>query len=108
MEHSLIIKLNDQTVFSSDQHWLYPLFESKRYKSFNDIDSVNSGTKTNNGIDKYESSFILDNPRGPDGGSVKETLKNGEYKLRLNFPGLHLTRTIADVIRYNIDQLIAN
>ena len=27
MEHSLIINLNGQTVFTSDQHWLYPLFE---------------------------------------------------------------------------------
>lgn len=31
MEHSLIIKLNDQTVFTSDQHWLYPLFEFEDY-----------------------------------------------------------------------------
>ncbi|HZK93027.1 MAG TPA: hypothetical protein VFC67_02380 [Prolixibacteraceae bacterium] len=52
--------------------------------------------------------LILDNAHGPVGGSVKETLKNGEYKLLLNFPGLHQTRTLADVIRYNIDQLIAN
>ena len=51
--------------------------------------------------------WILDNAHNPVGGSVKEILKNGEYKLLLNFPGLHQTRTIADVIRYNIDQLIA-
>jgi zinc transport system ATP-binding protein len=27
LEHSLIVRLNAQTVFTSDQHWLYPLFE---------------------------------------------------------------------------------
>jgi len=31
LEHSLIAILNDQTVFSSDQHWLYPLFELEDY-----------------------------------------------------------------------------
>jgi len=51
--------------------------------------------------------LILDNAHNPVGGSVKEILKNGEYKLLLNFPGLYQTRTIADVIRYNIGQLIA-
>lgn len=50
--------------------------------------------------------LIIDNAHNPVGGSVKEVLKNGDYKLLLNFPGLYQTRTIADVIRYNIDQLI--
>jgi len=27
LEHSLVVKLNTHTVFTSDQHWLYPLFE---------------------------------------------------------------------------------
>lgn len=27
MEHSLIVSLDKQTIFTSDQHWLYPLFE---------------------------------------------------------------------------------
>lgn len=27
MEHSLIVRQKDQIVFTSDQHWLYPLFE---------------------------------------------------------------------------------
>jgi len=31
LEHSLIVKLKAQTVFSSDQHWLYPLFELEDY-----------------------------------------------------------------------------
>ena len=51
--------------------------------------------------------MILDNAHNPVGGSVKEILKNSKYILLLNFPGMHQTRTIADVIRYNIDQLMA-
>lgn len=51
--------------------------------------------------------LIMDNAHNPVGGSIKDILKNGDYKLLLNFPGLYQTRTIADVIRYNIDQLIA-
>ncbi|HZK93029.1 MAG TPA: DUF1893 domain-containing protein [Prolixibacteraceae bacterium] len=39
MEHSLIIKLNDQTVFSSDQHWLYPLFEFEDYLKQSDTNA---------------------------------------------------------------------
>ena len=31
MEHSLIVKLDAQTVFASDQHWLYPLFDLEDY-----------------------------------------------------------------------------
>ena len=54
---------------------------------------------------RTNATLILDNAHNPVGGSVKEILKNGEYKLLLNFPGLYQTRTIADVIRYNIDQL---
>lgn len=50
---------------------------------------------------------IMDNAHNPVGGSMKEILKDGNYRLLLNFPGLYHTRTIADVIRYNIDQLIA-
>jgi zinc transport system substrate-binding protein len=51
--------------------------------------------------------LIMDNAHNPVGGSVKEILKNGDYKLLLNFPGLYQTRTISDVIRYNINQLIS-
>lgn len=51
--------------------------------------------------------LIIDNAHNPVAGSVKEILKYGNYKLLLNFPGLYQTRTITDVIRYNIDQLTA-
>lgn len=37
MEHSLIVNLNDQTVFTSDQHWLYPLFELEDYLKQSEI-----------------------------------------------------------------------
>lgn len=49
--------------------------------------------------------LILDNAHNPVGGSLKETLRNADHILLLNFPGLYQTRTIADIIRYNIDQL---
>jgi zinc transport system substrate-binding protein len=53
------------------------------------------------------STLILDNAHSPVGGPIKEILKNGEYRLLLNFPGLYNTRTIADVIRYNTLQITA-
>ena len=31
MDHSLIISLNNEIVFTSDQHWLHPLFELEEY-----------------------------------------------------------------------------
>ncbi len=31
LEHSLILLHNDQIVFTSDEHWLYPLFELEQY-----------------------------------------------------------------------------
>lgn len=39
MEHSLIVKLNDKTVFTSDQHWLYPLFELEDFLKQNDANA---------------------------------------------------------------------
>jgi len=51
--------------------------------------------------------LILDNIHNPVGGAAKDILQNADYKLLLNFPGLNKTRTIADVIRYNIDQIVS-
>ena len=51
--------------------------------------------------------MILDNAHNPVGGPMKEILKNSDYRLLLNFPGLYKTRTIADVISYNIGQILA-
>jgi len=55
---------------------------------------------------KTNAVLIMDNAHSPVGGSVKEVLKDADYRLLLNFPGLHQTRTLADVIRYNTKQLI--
>ena len=51
--------------------------------------------------------LILDNIHNPVGGAAKDILQRADYKLLLNFPGLNKTRTIADVIRYNIDQIVS-
>jgi len=37
LEHSLIVRLNDQVIFTSDQHWLYPLFELEDYLDQNKL-----------------------------------------------------------------------
>jgi len=50
--------------------------------------------------------LILDNAHNPVAGMMKETLKTSEYRLLLNFPGMYNTRTLSDVIRYNIEQVI--
>ncbi len=49
--------------------------------------------------------LIIDNAHNPVGGPMRDILKDGDYKQLLNFPGLYQTRTIADVIQYNISQL---
>lgn len=52
--------------------------------------------------------LIIDNAHNPVGGPVKETLKNAKYVEMLNFPGLHGTRTLADVIKFNVDQIVTS
>ncbi len=37
LEHSLIVRLNAQTVFTSDQHWLYPLFELEDFLKHSEL-----------------------------------------------------------------------
>ncbi len=37
LEHSLILLHNDQIVFTSDEHWLYPLFELEQFLVNSDI-----------------------------------------------------------------------
>lgn len=58
-------------------------------------------------MSKTNAALIIDNAHNPVGGSLRDVLKEGRYKSLLNFPGLHQTKTIADVIRYNIDQLVS-
>ncbi len=56
-------------------------------------------------MSKTNPRLIIDNAHNPVGGSLKDIIKEGNYKLFLNFPGMYQTKTIADVIRYNIQQL---
>ena len=37
MEHSLIVRSNNEDIFTSDQHWLYPLFELEDYLDQNKL-----------------------------------------------------------------------
>ena len=39
MEHSLVAAINDQTIFTSNQHWLYPLFELEDFLKSADYDA---------------------------------------------------------------------
>lgn len=56
---------------------------------------------------KSGANLILDNAHNPVGASVTETLKEADYRLLLNFPGMYQTRTLADVIRYNLKQVLS-
>lgn len=56
-------------------------------------------------ISRTDATLIIDNAHNPAGGALKETMKGADYLLLLNFPGLHGTRTIKDVIEYNARQL---
>lgn len=41
MEHSLVVSYNDQVIFTSDQHWLHPLFEFEDFLKKTDISPGN-------------------------------------------------------------------
>ncbi len=49
--------------------------------------------------------LIIDNAHTPSGGALLETVENAAYVEWLNFPGLYGTRTLEDVIKYNIEQI---
>jgi zinc transport system substrate-binding protein len=55
---------------------------------------------------KSDAVLILDNFHNPVGQPLKEVLPNSDYRLLLNFPGTKQTRTLLDVIRYNVDQIV--
>jgi zinc transport system substrate-binding protein len=54
---------------------------------------------------KKESLMIIDNEHNPVGKPLERVIPGVVYRQLLNFPGLHHTTTIQDVIRYNIMQL---
>jgi zinc transport system substrate-binding protein len=55
---------------------------------------------------KTKSVLIIDNLHNPVGRPFHEVLPDARYVRLLNFPGLHHTQTLTDVIRYNASQLI--
>ncbi|MDR0394396.1 MAG: hypothetical protein LBH77_04475 [Tannerella sp.] len=60
------------------------------------------------GAAKQDVFMIIDNLHNPVGQPFKEILPDKEYVQLLNFPGLKGTKTLTDVIRYNISQIAAN
>ena len=59
-----------------------------------------------NTVSKSDAFFIMDNMHNPVGQPFKEVLPGARYTQLLNFPGQKGTKTLADVIRYNLSQLI--
>ena len=49
--------------------------------------------------------LIIDNIHNPVGEPLHEVISGSSYQLFLNFPGLKNTRSLEDVIRYNINQI---
>ncbi len=58
-------------------------------------------------LTRTRAKLIIDNAHNPSGGALRETIDNAGYVKLLNFPGLHGTRTLEDVIRYNVELLTA-
>jgi len=59
-------------------------------------------------ISKIQTPLIIDNIHNPVGQSFKEVLPTARYEQLLNFPGLEGTKTVTDVIRYNILRITEN
>ncbi len=57
-------------------------------------------------VARTNASLIIDNAHNPTAGALTAVLPEATYLVLLNFPGLHGTRTIQDVIEYNIRQLV--
>ena len=56
-------------------------------------------------VSKTDAILIIDNFHNPVGQPLKEVLQDANYRQLLNFPGQKGTKTLTDVIRYNIAQL---
>ncbi|GET28731.1 hypothetical protein SD074_09330 [Prolixibacter sp. SD074] len=54
---------------------------------------------------KTHAVLIIDNAHNPVGKPLKEVLPDAQLVSLLNFPGTHQTKTLLDVIRYNVQQL---
>jgi hypothetical protein len=51
--------------------------------------------------------MIIDNVHNPVGQPFKEVMSDKEYVQLLNFPGRNGTKTLTDVIRYNVAQIVS-
>lgn len=56
-------------------------------------------------LTRTNASMIIDNAHNPSGGALRETIDDAHYIVFLNFPGMHGTRTLSDVIDYNAQRL---
>ena len=59
-------------------------------------------------VSKTQASLITDNIHNPVGQPLKEVLPNARYEQLLNFPGLKGTKSLTDVIRYNVSLIVKN
>ena len=57
-------------------------------------------------VSKLSAAFIIDNRHNPVGLSFRQVLPYALYKQLLNFPGHLNTKSLADVIRFNVRQLL--
>lgn len=56
-------------------------------------------------LTRTNASMIIDNAHNPSGGALRETLNETHHIVWLNFPGMHGTRTLSDVIDFNAQRL---
>jgi len=54
---------------------------------------------------RFNSTIVVDNEHNPVGKPIQNAISSMSYRQLLNFPGLHQTATLQDVIKYNILQL---
>ena len=59
-------------------------------------------------ISKIQAPLIIDNIHNPVGQPFREVLPDARYEQLQNFPGLRGTKTITDVIRYNVSLIVGN
>ena len=57
-------------------------------------------------VSKVNAFLILDNRHNPVGQPFREVIPYALYKQLLNFPGHLGTKTLSDVIRYNVSQIV--
>ena len=58
-------------------------------------------------VSKLNAAFIIDNRHNPVGLSLKQVLPSALYTQLLNFPGHLNTKSLSDVVRFNVKQLLS-